>query len=119
MRSTGQRFEDLACHALQRAGLTLLARNYHTRHGEIDLIMRDGDSIVFVEVRFRRSAYHGSAADSVTASKRDKLLKAADAWLATTSRHASAPCRFDVVSYDGSDEHARMTWLRAAFDATT
>ncbi|MGH8158492.1 MAG: YraN family protein [Rhodanobacter sp.] len=116
MRAAGDAFEQRACVELECAGLTLLARNYNTRHGELDLVMRDGDTIVFVEVRYRRSASHGDAAASITASKQAKLILAAQHWLAAHSQHARRPCRFDVVSYDGPAT-ARMQWLRAAFEA--
>lgn len=117
MRAAGAVFEQRACVALQRAGMTLLARNYTTRYGEIDLVMLDRDTVVFVEVRHRIRASHGSAAVSVTASKQARIIAAAQLWLAEHPRHAQQPCRFDVVSYDGPGEDARMDHWRAAFDA--
>ncbi len=117
MRATGDQFEQRACDELERAGLRLLARNYHTRQGEIDLVMRDRDTIVFVEVRYRRSAGHGDAAASVTAGKQARLVLAARHWLACHPQHAQCPCRFDVVSYDGTAAAAHAAWLRNAFDA--
>ncbi|HEY9132622.1 MAG TPA: YraN family protein [Dyella sp.] len=114
MRSIGNTYEEQACTALQREGLTVLDRNYHTRYGELDLVMLDRDIVVFVEVRFRGSQHGGSAAESITASKRKKLILAARYWLAAHPRHARLSCRFDVVSYDGP---AEVSWLRAAFDA--
>ncbi len=116
-RATGDVFEQRACDELTRAGLRVLARNYQTRHGEIDLVMREGDTVVFVEVRYRRSAGHGDAAASVTASKQSRVILAAQHWLATHPRHATRPCRFDVVSYDGPADAARFAWLRNAFEA--
>ena len=82
MRAAGDAFEQRACVELERAGLTVLARNYTTRHGELDLVMRDGDTVVFVEVRYRKSASHGDAAASITASKQARLILAAQHWLA-------------------------------------
>lgn len=117
MRAAGAVFEERACAALQRAGLKLLASNYTTRFGELDLVMLDRDMVVFVEVRHRIRAAHGSAAASVTVSKQQKLIRAATLWLAEHPRHAQRACRFDVVSYDGPDGQARMDWLRSAFDA--
>jgi putative endonuclease len=116
MRAAGAQFEQRARRDLERAGLTLLSQNYTTRHGELDLVMRDGDTIVFVEVRYRRSASHGDAAASVTRSKQVKLILAAQHWLAAHPRQATAPCRFDVVSYDGVGEAIKQTWLRGAFE---
>ena len=117
MRAAGDAFEQRACRELERAGLKALARNYNTRHGELDLVMRDGDTVVFVEVRYRKSASHGDAATSVTASKQAKLIHAAQHWLAAHPQHARRPCRFDVVSYDGPVDALQRQWLRGAFEA--
>lgn len=117
MRAAGTLFEERASEALQQAGLVLVARNFNTRHGELDLVMRQGDTVVFVEVRHRVRAHHGDAASSVTPTKQAKLVSAARLWLAAHPQHAQRPCRFDVVCYDGPVEDARMTWLRNAFDA--
>ncbi|MDE2307121.1 MAG: YraN family protein [Xanthomonadaceae bacterium] len=118
MRSLGTPFEQRACAELERAGLSLLARNYATRHGELDLVMRDGDTVVFVEVRYRRNASHGDAAASVTTGKQAKLIQAARHWLAAHPQYARRACRFDVVSYDGPADAIRRNWLRGAFEAT-
>jgi putative endonuclease len=117
MRAAGNAFERRACAELERAGLRLLARNYTTRHGELDLVMRDGDTVAFVEVRYRVRAGHGDAAASVTRAKQEKLIRTAQLWLAAHPQHAHRPCRFDVVSYDGPAAEARMHWLRGAFEA--
>ncbi|MEI7035795.1 YraN family protein [Fulvimonas yonginensis] len=117
MRATGEAFEQRACEALARAGLKPLARNYTTRHGELDLVMRDGDTVVFVEVRYRVRAGHGDAVASVTRAKQEKLIRTAELWLAAHPQHAHRPCRFDVVSYDGPDDQASMHWLKGAFEA--
>lgn len=117
MRAAGDDFEQRACAELERAGLKLLARNYTTRHGELDLVMHEGDTVVFVEVRYRRSASHGDAAASVTPAKQAKLILTAQHWLAAHPRHARRACRFDVVSYDGPADAIRRQWLRGAFEA--
>lgn len=117
MRAAGDDFEQRACTGLERAGLKLLTRNYTTRHGELDLVMRDGDTIVFVEVRYRKSASHGGAAASVTTAKQAKLILAAQHWLAAHPQHARRACRFDVVSYDGPADAVQHEWLRGAFEA--
>ena len=118
MRITGNAFEQRACAELERAGLKLLARNYTTRYGELDLVMLERNTVVFVEVRYRRHATHGDAAASVTASKQSKLSKAAACWLASQPGRAGADCRFDVITYDGSAENAHSSWLRGAFEAS-
>jgi putative endonuclease len=117
MRSAGDGFEQRACGELERAGLKLLVRNYTTRHGELDLVMRDGDTVVFVEVRYRKSASHGDAVASVTPAKQARLILAAQHWLAANPRHAQRDCRFDVVSYDGPLDAIQQQWLRGAFEA--
>ncbi|MEO8809052.1 MAG: YraN family protein [Rhodanobacter sp.] len=117
MRAAGDGFEQRACAELERAGLTLLARNYATRHGELDLVMAEGDTVVFVEVRYRKNPGHGDAAASVTAAKQSRLILAAQHWLAAHPRHARRPCRFDVVGYDGPADAIQRQWLRGAFDA--
>jgi putative endonuclease len=117
MRAAGSAFEQRACTELERAGLKLLARNYTTRYGELDLVMRDGDTVVFVEVRHRIRSGYGSAAMSITAAKQAKLVQTAQLWLAAHPQHAQRACRFDVVTYDGPGESAKMEWLRNAFDA--
>lgn len=117
-QATGQSAEDRAWAHLQRAGLSLVARNYrvargpNARGGEIDLICRERDgTLVFVEVRARASVSHGGAAASVGASKRASLVFAAQSFIAALP--VVPPCRFDVVAIDG--EH--LQWLKAAFDA--
>ena len=116
MRAAGAAFEQLACAELQRAGFTLLDRNYTTRYGELDLVMLEGRTVVFVEVRHRQHASHGGAALSVTASKQARLIAAAELWLATHPKHAQLPCRFDVISYDGPAASVRMNHWRGAFE---
>ncbi len=112
--AAGARAEDLALQYLENHGLTLVTRNYHCRTGELDLIMREGDLLVFVEVRSRRSAQYGSPAESVTRAKQKKLLSAAASYL--QRQGLDLPCRFDVVAillWPGSDPH--IEWIRDAF----
>ena len=108
----GRDAEERAAEYLQSHGLKLVARNYHCRFGEIDLVMRDGNTLVFVEVRARRSSAYGGAAASITAAKREKLLAAARHYL--SGRSPVPPCRFDAVLIEG--EPPRIEWLRNAFE---
>lgn len=117
MRDTGAEFEQRASVELERAGLKPLARNYTTRHGELDLVMLDRDTVVFVEVRYRVRTGHGDALASITRGKQDKLIRTAQLWLAAYPQYAQRPCRFDVISYDGPAAGARMQWMRGAFEA--
>jgi putative endonuclease len=117
MRRTGEAFEQRARAQLERAGLVLLAQNHVTRFGELDLVMRDGDTLVFVEVRYRHRTRYGGAAASVTAPKRAKLVRAAALFLAAHAQYANLECRFDVVAFEGPPQAPRVAWHRAAFDA--
>ncbi|MGN6314497.1 MAG: YraN family protein [Rhodanobacteraceae bacterium] len=115
-RAAGDVFEDRALEHLQRAGLKLLARNFATRFGELDLVMRDADALVFVEVRYRRHLGFGGGAASVGAAKRERIMRAAQGFLQAHPKLASLPCRFDVVAFDGQVHATRCEWLRAAFE---
>jgi len=107
----GQTAEARAAAFLQARGLKLLARNWRCRFGEIDLIMRDGATLVFIEVRLRSRNDFGGAAASVTPAKQRKLLAAARQYLATLK--TLPPRRFDVVALSGDDA---PDWIRNAFD---
>jgi putative endonuclease len=116
-RAAGERFENLALSHLEAAGLALVARNYRCRYGEIDLVMREGDTLVFVEVRYRRSGRFGGGIDSVDAGKRAKLVRSASAFLADHPRLADRACRFDVVAIGDDRGAPSFDWRRDAFDA--
>jgi putative endonuclease len=116
MRSTGTHFEDLALAHVQGNGLRLIVRNFNCRYGELDLVMRDKDVVVFVEVRYRRSQGFGGALDSVSASKRDRLIKTASLFLQSRPDLATRACRFDVIAIGGSIETPSIEWLRNAFE---
>jgi putative endonuclease len=111
----GAAAEDAACEHLLSAGCQLLARNAGFRVGELDLVMREGQTVVFVEVRMRRDNRFGGALGSVDAGKRRKVARAAQVWLAAHPRLAQAPCRFDVVAVGPESEGSNCEWLRAAF----
>jgi putative endonuclease len=105
----GAAAEALAARYLEQQGLTIVTRNFRTRRGEIDLVARDGATLVFVEVRLRRGASHGGAAESITAAKRTRLLAAARYYLMRVP--GPPPCRFDAVLLDALDA-ARVDWRR-------
>jgi len=116
-RADGARYEDIALAYLERAGLALIARNYHCRYGELDLVMRERDVVVFVEVRYRGASRFGDGVDSVGAAKRAKLVRAASAFLAEHPRLAGAACRFDVLAIGGGEDAPSMDWRQNAFEA--
>lgn len=108
----GNRTEQQAERWLHARGLTTLKRNYHCRQGEIDLVMEDNDSIVFVEVRHRSHDSHGGALASVDGHKQRRLIQAARHYLARHPQHATRPCRFDVVASGNAGE---PEWIKNAF----
>jgi len=107
----GRPAEALAADYLQRRGLRLLARNYRCRLGEIDLILADGPVLVFAEVRLRRDSGYGGAAASITAVKRQRIIRAARHFLAGKPER---PCRFDVLLFDELAPD-RVEWIKDAF----
>ncbi|MET0808321.1 MAG: YraN family protein [Pseudoxanthomonas sp.] len=121
-RARGDRAETAALEYLLRAGLRQVASNANYRGGELDLVMRDdsgrdGPTLVFVEVRYRKSAAFGGGAASVDAGKRRKLIHAAQSFLSEHRQYANTACRFDVIEADGDPDSPRLTWLRDAFRA--
>jgi putative endonuclease len=108
----GRRAEDLAARFLERRGLAIIARNHRCRGGEIDLVCRDGKTLVFVEVRLRRNGDFGGAAASITPAKQRRVALGARHYLTVTGKH-DHDCRFDCILLDGE----RIEWIRNAFSA--
>ena len=108
----GRAAERVAATFLLSRGLKLLETNYRCRFGEIDLILRDGETLVFAEVRLRKSSDYGGAAGSITAQKRTKLLKAARHYLAASKK--TPRCRFDAVLLSGMSKRD-IQWIKNAF----
>ncbi|MDH3560244.1 MAG: YraN family protein [Gammaproteobacteria bacterium] len=111
----GRDAESLACRYLERRGLSLIERNYQSRPGEIDLIMDDAGSLVFVEVRYRRQTRFGSGAESVDRRKQAKIVGCAQVYLQTHPGMAARACRFDVVSISGDAGDPVVEWIQDAF----
>jgi putative endonuclease len=114
-RTLGAAAEDAARALLESEGLRTLARNVNYRFGELDLVMRDGETVVFVEVRYRRDDRFGGAVDSVDFRKRRRIVLAARAWLAKQRGLGDAPCRFDVVTVQGANGRLECDWIHDAF----
>lgn len=112
MNDKGRAAEQLALDHLTAAGLRLKSRNYACRLGEIDLILEDGDTLVFVEVRQRGNRRFGGAAESITMRKQGRLIAAAGHYLSRLRR--TPACRFDAVLVDAG---GRIEWVRDAFGA--
>ena len=113
-RARGQLVEEAACRFLQQHGLTLLEANYTLRSGELDLVMEHASTIVFVEVRYRKTDRYGTPAETVTASKQRKLLLAARHWLATHPVQAQRPCRFDIIAARPGESGLQFEWIMNA-----
>ena len=110
----GKLGEDTACRELERQGYAILARRYRSRHGEIDIVCDDGGTLVFVEVKARRSKRCGTAAEAITFRKRRKIAAMALDYLSHQPR--GAPCRFDVVAIDSMGTSAQtVRVIRNAF----
>jgi putative endonuclease len=114
MKSRGAQAEQLAAQYLQQHGLSLVEQNYRGRFGEIDLIMQDGTTLVFIEVRLRRNDNFGGAAASIDVRKQQRIVSTAQQYLSGLARIPA--CRFDVVLMDDIEQR-KMHWLRNAFDA--
>jgi putative endonuclease len=115
-KAIGDSAERLACQYLKRRGLKLLQRNFHCRGGEIDLIMQHGDSLVFVEVRYRRYTAFGRAAETISPHKQGRVIRCAKYYI---SRHQrwNAASRFDVVCIEGDPGNMQVEWISDAFRA--
>ena len=112
-RRRGEEAEELAARFLAGQGLEILARNYRTRFGEVDLVARDGATLVFVEVRLRSWGAFGGAAGSVDGRKQRRIVAAARHYLARLGTEPA--CRFDVITLQGRP--GSPSWIRGAFDA--
>ena len=107
--------EDLAVAHLESHGLEVLHRNYRIRGGEIDIVMRDGTVLVFVEVKQRSSTAFGGALEAVTAQKMNLLRRAALQYLVKELQSDDLPCRFDLLLVHGNARSNRLEWLQNAF----
>ena len=116
-RAQGRRAERLARDFLQARGLETVCENYSFPGGEIDLIMRDGETIVFVEVRYRKKSDFGGGAESITLHKQKRVIATARHYLQHTKGVAHRPCRFDVVAVSNDLEKHDVEWIPGAFDA--
>lgn len=114
-RAVGQRIEGQVANYLRRRGLKLIARNYACRFGEIDLVMRHGDVIAFIEVRGRTSTAFLAPAQSIDARKQRRLALTAGRFLQAHPQLAGFPARFDVVAATGPNYRTAYEWIQGAF----
>lgn len=121
----GRAAERAAEKFLTRQGLTLVTRNFRGKRGEIDLIMDHAGTLVFVEVRSRRSTRFGSAVETIDAVKQTKLIKTAELYLTQLATQVTSsggyasdkPCRFDTIGFDDDICEKNLRWIRNAFSA--
>ncbi len=116
-RTVGAHLENIALSYLQGRGLQLVCRNFQCKLGEIDLIMQDGQTLVFVEVRYRRSERYGLAVETVDWRKQRKLIRTAQVYLNLRRLSQSRPCRFDIlgITLRGEKSEYHFDWIPNAF----
>ncbi|MBT8048801.1 MAG: YraN family protein [Xanthomonadales bacterium] len=115
-RQRGDYWEKIAESFLNCRGLKTIERNYLSRFGEIDLVMLDGETVVFAEVRYRANTRHGSGADSVTHAKQRRIISAARRFIQCHPETSTRPCRFDVLSIGVENGDTRVNWIQDAFN---
>lgn len=111
----GKHAEQSACHFLKNEGLKLVESNYRTPYGEIDIIMQSKESLVFVEVRFRKSSKFGSPAETVGIQKQRKIRASAAHFLQQHQKLSNFPCRFDIVALTEDPVTGTISWIKNAF----
>lgn len=116
-RAQGDAAEERACRHLDRSGFTIVERNYRTKSGEIDIVARKGDVLVFVEVRSLEVPGFGTPEESVTPAKRRRIVGAARHYLSTVPPSSWREARFDVIAIEGSGDAAELRHYPEAFDA--
>ena len=110
-RRIGNAYEDLACERLEREGMQILARNFRVRIGEIDIIAKDGDELVFTEVKYRSSLEYGGAEYAIPPRKQQTIRRVAQWYLSQNHISPETFCRFDAVLIDGDEIcHIRNAW---------
>ncbi|PRY66121.1 putative endonuclease [Vreelandella songnenensis] len=114
-RKRGAAIEQLAARWLQAQGLMLVTQNHHVKGGELDLVMRDGATLVFVEVKHRVTTQYGHPLETVTPTKRKRLVRAATLYIGRYG--LTSPCRFDILAITGTPPDLVFQWEKAAFDA--
>ena len=118
-RQLGGEIEAEVCQYLEHQGLTLVRKNYSCKLGEIDLIMIEKETLVFVEVRYRKNDIYGSGADTITYRKQRRIIRAAQMFILSNPNYTNANCRIDVASVQPSSNpmHNHISWIKNAFEA--
>ena len=119
MKSLGDDYENRAVALIEQSGLRLLERNFRGKTGEIDIVAKDGEQLVFMEVRARTNRYFDSAAGSVNKRKQQRIIRTAQLFLQRRPMWAGVACRFDVIAFEPpqSGSLPQIRWIRGAFTA--
>lgn len=112
---TGKLIEEIAANFLLENGLLIIDRNFTSKIGEIDIIAKDIDTLVFVEIRYKREIYHGEPAATVNRTKQRKIINTAKLYLQKYDLYDKVDCRFDVIGITGEIELPEITWFKDAF----
>ncbi len=115
MRILGDYWENIAYNYLLEKKLKKVKKNFNCKAGEIDLIMKDKETLVFVEVKYRNNSAWVSALESVTKKKQKRIIKAAQMFLLKNKQYKDRNCRFDVVSIQGEKQNPTINWIENAF----
>lgn len=114
-RQTGNIAELEAQRYLEKRGLSLCEKNFSCKAGEIDLIMKEGKTLIFIEVRYRHSRAYGTAAETISPTKQRKIIRATQFYLQQQGLWDKVACRFDVIGMD--NDISKITWIKNAFEA--
>lgn len=112
-RETGALYEQKAVSFLEKKGYQIVERNFYSKYGEIDIIARDREYLVFVEVKFRKNAYLGAALEAVTPAKQKRIIRSAMYYIYSNRKLYDTACRFDVLAFEGE----KIFHIENAFEA--
>lgn len=112
-KATGDLYESRALKQLESEGLTLIEKNFSCKPGEIDLIMRDKKTTVFIEVRYRKNQSHSSAEESIDTTKQSRIIRASQHWLLKNKAYQHTTMRFDAVCFNANNDNGN--WIKGAF----
>ncbi|MEL0151805.1 MAG: YraN family protein [Halieaceae bacterium] len=118
IQTVGQHWELCAAQFLRTRDIATIASNIRSRFGEVDLVALDGNTLVFVEVKFRTDSRYGPSSLSVTNRQQRRIALTANVFRSQHPEYCHWHCRFDIIGFDQSEGQIRLTWLKAAFDST-
>ena len=116
-RKSGKRAEDIAANYLKKQNVKIISRNFHSRFGEIDLIGLEKETLVFIEVRYRKNKNYLSAIETIDRHKCKKIIITSEVYLNKRKKYQSYQCRFDVITITGEINEPVIKWIKSAFQA--